>query len=568
MEKLKPVPAVRDDTTIEKLTGDGWENVITGHGTSRDKRVGNAIKSVSPSTDRQKWEDLYFGDDMAAKFVDVPAEDMVRKWFTLNVDNGGDDKTTRGADARANVEIADGMIQFLDDLGARSKVKEGITWAKVFGGGLILLGVNDGQDDMTTPLNEDKIRSFDFLSVYDRWEVEIFKNYSDPKLENFGEPEFYRFLTNSGSRGGPVAPEEIVHESRTIRFRGVLTNRRRKRRNDGWEDPVYVRLEEILADFGISWAGVSNLIADFSQSVFKMKGLADAVASASIAGSNQNEVLSRMSIMDLCRSSLRMIPLDAEDEDFMRVSSQVAGLADLLDRLALRLSAAGRFPVTILFGQSPTGLNTTAEGDIKIWYDRVSAMQESELRGPVERLVDLAFKSPNGPSKGSEPDGWQLTFTPLMQMSEKDAAETRKTQAETDSLYIGDGVVEPSEIRDSRFGGESYSTDTMIEDRPAEPPEPDEAMLEAMVEERVTARMAQNPPPVPPTPPEPARDDGRSDLLTSTDEGHLHSADLDFEGTGITSYTAGPGGTSHRHFVNDFKVNEVDGHTHTIEKPG
>ncbi|KKM25202.1 hypothetical protein LCGC14_1597350 [marine sediment metagenome] len=499
---------VETQSGLARLTSDAWENVTSGHGTLRDRRTQNRVRAVPTSLDRQRWEDLYFGDDMAAKIVDLPIEDMVREWITISVDAGDAESDSeaegeRGGEAKENAEIADDMLQFLGDLKAKRSIVEAMTWAKVFGGGMILIGVDDG-GELFEPLNPDGIRSFDGLTVYDRWEVELFRTYETD--DKFGEPEVYRIVSNSASRGGAVQPERLVHETRMIRFNGIMTNRRRQRRNDGWDDSVFIRIEQVLGDFGISWASTAILLSDFSQAVFKMKGLADAVAS-----SEGNLVLERMLIMDTCRSTVRAVPIDADDEDFERHATPVTGLSDLLEKFMLRLSAAARMPVTLLFGQSAAGMSATGEGDQKLWDQRVSAMQETDLRDGIERIVEVAFLAPNGPTSGTEPEGWSVGFNPLDHPTEKEQAENRLITAKSDDIYISNRTLDPDEVRESRFGGETYSTDTSLNERDAPDPETD-AIEKAAAE--LAAKL--NAPPVVPSvpPPEP---DANADAVDRDD---------------------------------------------------
>ena len=205
-----------------------------------------------------------------------------------------------------------------------------------------------------------------------------------------------------------------------------------------------------------------------------MKGLAEAVASE-----ESTLVHDRMLIMDMCRSSLRVIPIDADDEDWERQQTPMTGMPDMLDRLMLRLSAASGIPVSILFGQGPTGLDNTAEGDIEIWGSTVESKQETELRDPLERIVELLLKSKDGPTAGKEPDGWSLLFNPLRQMTEQQTVDLRSKQAETDERYILASVLSENEVRQSRFAGEQYSIETQLDESELEDPD---AMVAAAIE--------------------------------------------------------------------------------------
>ena len=439
-----------------RVVSDGWENPLTGHRTSRDKTTGTRIQPVAPSTDRQSLEDIYHGDDLGARIVDELVGDMLRKWIRLNV------SMSDNSDADENVEAASEMIDALDSLCARAKIKEAMTWAQVFGGSVVFIGADDGGgdniEDMAQPLRENAIRSIKFLDVYDRWDVDIESEYTDPMSEKFGQPETYR-LRNSGSvRGQANLPELLIHETRTIRFDGVRVNRRRLLRNNGWHDPVYTRISQVLADFGLSWSSASHLLADFAPMVFTSPGLA-----ASLAMDGPGVILDRMTQMDMCRSTVRMIPVD-EGEMLERKSTPLSGMPDLLSLFILRMCAAARMPVTKLFGQSPSGLNTTAEGDLSFWYDRVESQQDADLRKQLEYLIRLLWLAKDGPTSGVEPESWALDFEKLWQLSQLEEVQARKTQAETDQIYIDNGVLMTDEVARSRFGGDRYSYETQLDE--------------------------------------------------------------------------------------------------------
>lgn len=439
-----------------RVVADGWENTITGHRTARDKLSGTRVQAVEPSVNRQRYEDIYHGDDLGGRIVDELVGDMVRKWVRLNV------SMSDAADASDNVEAASDMVKALDKLKARARVKEALKWAQVFGGSLIFIGADDGGGNdlaaMAQPLRENAIRSVNFLDVYDRWDVDIESEYADPFSDKFGQPETYRIRNQSTVRGTAALPELVIHETRTVRFDGVRVNRRRLIRNTGWHDSVYIRIEQVLGDFGISWAGAAHLLADFAPMIFKSAGISD-----TLAMDGMGTVMERLTAMDMCRSTVRMVPIDA-DESLERQVTPLGGLPDTLALFILRLCAAAKMPVTKLFGQSPSGLNTTAEGDLSFWYDRVESQQDEDLRDPLEYLVKLLWLAKDGPTGGVEPDSWALDFESLWQMSQQEEAAARKTQSETDNNYIDTGVLTADEVARSRFGGDRYSFETQLDE--------------------------------------------------------------------------------------------------------
>lgn len=436
---------------------DAWQNIVTGLGTAaKDKRLGGRIVAPAVAAAREQYEILFTSDDIAARVVELPAREMVREWITLTTeDDGGNDGQKKEA-LEERVNLTKEALNKLDTLKARSMLSEALVWSKVHGGSLMFLGVDDGSgDDLTQPLNKESIRSFDFLNVFDRWDVNINTRYPFGH-EKVGQPETY--MLNAQVTGGQGGTSPIVHETRFIRFDGTLTSKQRIRENGGWSDSVYVRLEAVLRDFGITWGGVANLLQDFAQAVFKMKGLKDAIAS-----DNDDLVLTRIAIMDMCRGIGRAVPIDADDEDFQRMTTPVSGLADLLDRFAQRLAAAAEMPITLLMGQSPAGMNATGESDITNWFNQISNRQETQLRDPVELLIQLVWLSADGPTRGKEPDSWSFFFNPLWQLDRKEEAQTRKTNAEGDKMMIEMSVLSPEEVAQSRYGGDAYGDEITLD---------------------------------------------------------------------------------------------------------
>jgi phage-related protein (TIGR01555 family) len=446
---------------------DGWENIATGLGMARDKRTGGRIRVSPPNTDYKHFENLYVSDDIAATMAELPAREMVREWINVQTDDSDSDSDAPREAETVEERITAGkrMIQRLEELNAQQAVFEALVWSRVFGGALVLIGADDGKE-LSEPLEVEKIRSLDSLTVMDRWDVTVAQWDSDIKSKdnlggsNFNKPLTYRINESVSKDGSQSIEVGEIHHSRFIRFDGPLTTRRRIRDNGGWSDSIYSRIEEVLRDYGTTWAGVAHILQDFAQGVFKIKHLAELLASDT---NTTSKVIERLISMDTCRSVARAIPVDADGEDFERKSTPLSGIPETLDRFALRLATAARMPVSLLLGQSPAGLQATGDSDIRFFYDAIKSNQQTQLRPRLEYLLRLLWHSADGPTKGQEPENWSFTFNDLWQLTEEQKADVRKTQAETDALYMQWDVVTPDEIAISRFGGDAYSTDTVLD---------------------------------------------------------------------------------------------------------
>lgn len=423
---------------MAEMRADGWGNVITGLGMSvRDKRMASQVQPAVSLTPQQ-LDDLFAGDPLARRICQLPPREQTRKWLKITCDKE---------------ELAKKHMQRQQELGVQSSVFKAMVWARLYGGSVLLLGVDDGAGrDLAEPLNEANIRTFKWMNVIERRHIEVATLYGDEFGPKLGEPQTYRLngtsiVDVSGKKYG-----REIHESRVIRFDGVLTPLDRISQNNGWCDSIFVSLLHAIRDTWGGFDGAAALLQDFAQAVYKMNGLAGAM------GQGQDSlVLARLKQVDMVRSLMRAVVID-KDEEFTRVATPVTGMPELLDRLEQLLSAVTGIPATKLWGRSPAGMNATGESDTRNWYDEQSSEQETELRPKLERLFRLMWLAKDGPSGGAQPDSWEFAFNPLWQLTAKEQSDVRKVTAEADAIEITSGVIHPEEVRQSRYGGGTYST--------------------------------------------------------------------------------------------------------------
>lgn len=446
--------------SIRKLGFDAWENVLTGLGRRlRDKREGALVKRPPVNNSEELYEYLYQGDDVAARIAEIIPREMTREWIDLSIDTNQDESSElRTEDVSEAANLATEVLNKLDVLKAKRRTYEALVFARVYGNGALFLGIDDGNDP-AEPLDEDSIRSFDFITAFDRWELRIERYYQDFRSPDFGMPEIFRIVQTKAPGFVPDPSfNALIHESRMVVFDGTFTTRRRRRDNGGWADSIYSRLESVIRDYSTSFEGVAAHLQDWGQFVYKMRGLADALAS-----DQDKVILDRIQTVDITRSMIRAILLDADAESVERIATPAAGIDALLDRMSMRLAQAAEMPLTLLQGRSPAGENATGESDIQFFYDQIRAKQESELRDPIEKMIRLILKSADGPTRGLEPENYSFEFRPLWQMDDKEKAEVRLTQAQADAIYLDREVVTADEVAHSRFGGDRYSTDTQLD---------------------------------------------------------------------------------------------------------
>lgn len=417
---------------------DSWVNLLTGVGLNHRKTAVSMRAASSDYLDDATLESLYDLDGIAARIVRAVPNHALREGFTV---------TTGDAAADARVKAR------LDDLLVASRVRLAWTWARLYGGGAVFLGADDGRPP-SEPLDLAALRSVRFVVDVDRRDLIPQRWNDDPLSPRFGQPETYT-LTRPGGVGASML---TVHASRLVRFDGAEVTRARRQSLQGWGDSVLQRVYAELQQLRGAHAAVAALLHEASQGVFKIKDL------MTLIGDDKNDVLKRrLEIMDMARSVARSILVDADGESFERTEvGALTGVVEVMDRFVNLLAGVSETPVTVLMGQAPAGLNATGESDIRAWYDGIQAEREAMLRPRLEYVVRLVMCAQDGPTGGVEPAAWKVVFPSLYQMTDAEKAEVRNKQADTDTKYIDKGVLAATEVRASRFRPDGWSAETAL----------------------------------------------------------------------------------------------------------
>lgn len=436
------------------VTLDSWQNLVTGLGDpTRDKGLSSSV--VNCRLDYNTLTEVYRGDGMAQIIVDVPAGEMTRAGCDFTIE---DDE-----DAAEEVQaILDKKLKIL------SMQRRGTKWKRLYGGAGILIGVNDGLK-LELPVNETRIKSVDYLNVFDASEIRPIDWQANPAKADFGEPTMYQIFPRIFGIGTSVLFEK-VHASRVVRMNGIEANRMQAALHFGWGDGVIDRCYAVLRDYANAHGGAAALINDFAQGIYKLKGLASAM------GSGREELIrKRIALIDFCRSVLRGVVLDADGEDFERKSTTLAGLPDLLQQISTRLAAEARIPESKMFGTQPGGLSGgKQDGALELWHKEIHADQENELTPGYMKIARYVMLAKDSPTGGKEPDEFGVEWRALSELSETEEATMHLAQAQADELMLINGVLGPETIRTSRFKGD-YSLKTTIEEGQEPLPMPDDS---------------------------------------------------------------------------------------------
>lgn len=346
---------------------------------------------------------MYAEGGLPARVVDMIPDTAVSRGVVID----GDDRV--GAE--------------LDRLKALPALADAWRWARLTGGGAIVVVAKDGRS-LREPLNVDGLVQLLELKVFTLDDVSATeRRYSDPKEANYGMPEVYRVRVQAA---GVPAAEFLVHESRLIEVPGDPLPAKLNRKGIPWAGrPAVSRAFRAIRRYGEGLQWALRLLEKKQQAVHKMKGLADA-----IAAQLESVVRKRVEMVDTVRNAMNGVAVDAED-DYQVLSSDMGGVKDALAEFQIAVAAEGGYPATVLFGRSAAGLNATGDGDLEGFYNTVAMGREVKLNPALERLVSL-IRAQQKLAGGAKPQGeaWAISWPALKPATAKEEADVRKANAE------------------------------------------------------------------------------------------------------------------------------------------
>lgn len=408
---------------------DGYLNIFSGVGTKRDPLSMTRITG-DPLLDQGTLESLFSGDGLARRIVEMPADEMTRSWFRIEGEGG------------------EAVSDHLETINARGAFVNSAVWARLYGGAVAVILLEDGLT-LAEPVDDARIRRVIGIKVFDRYRVTLSHGdelSADPIRALDGIPAIINVKPPRG--GGAMR----VHESRCVFIPGVRLPEMARAANGGWDASVLQGAVTPLLRYNTGLNNATALMRDFVQSVLSVKGLTQMLASG-----RESVVRDRLALLDLSRSLLNTMIIDADGEAYSKSSSSVAGIPDLIDRFIEHLSSVTGIPVNKLVGRSAAGLNATGAAETRNWYDALSAEQHRVLSPLAERVVGLIYAS-----MGGAPDAWSIRWNSLYAPTDADVATMRKTVAETDKIYLDTGVLSAEDVAVSRFGGGDWSMATTL----------------------------------------------------------------------------------------------------------
>ncbi len=446
---------------IQKQTGkavrpfraDGYVNLMNRYGTSKDPAEHYHFER-EPDIPDDVLTMVYEGNGLFAKIIDTPAEEAIKHGFTLK--------------DVSDQNVEDFYVEALDELDWEEIAMTAIRWARLFGGSIAVMLINDG-GRLEDPLNWRNIKSIDDIRVYERAIVQpdyqSMYSYdpSDPfrtRGSRLGMPEFYRVTSRYGNF--------TVHDSRCLVFQnGILPENATNSLYQLWGIPEYIRIRRALKDAELAHESAPKLLDRSVQAIYKMQGLSSLLATEQ----GENQVLRRLQVIDMARGMLNSLVIDADGEDYDFKTFQFSGITDVVSASCNMLSAITSIPQTILFGQGVGGMSSTDDTSMENYYNYVERIQKRMLRSNLRYLLSIIFQAGLYTGEVDEVPKINVEFNPLWSMTDTEQADldqkkaaTQLTKAQTAQAYVSMEAIDPSEVRKKLADSDEFDVETMLDE--------------------------------------------------------------------------------------------------------
>jgi phage-related protein (TIGR01555 family) len=200
-------------------------------------------------------------------------------------------------------------------------------------------------------------------------------------------------------------------------------------------------LSQIAQPYVDIWLRTRQSVADMIHSFSVMVLMTD--LNTILQPGNAASLIARVTLFNTLRDNQGLMLANKDSEDLKNVSASLSGLDHLQAQSQEHVASIARIPLVKYTGLQPTGLNASSEGEIRVYYDTISAGQNRFQRPNLTRVFNFVQLSLFGEV---DPD-LTFEFEPLWDLSAKEKSEKEKSDAERDDKYVNMGALDPAEVR-------------------------------------------------------------------------------------------------------------------------
>jgi len=357
------------------------------------------------------------------KACTVPAKDVVRNWFDITVNDG--------------FEVDEKILNELCEQDERyhlpKKVTEFVRKGRVFGYRLAYFKVDsDDPNYYELPFNIDAVKPGSYRGIV---QIDPYWVIGQLDSEAQGDPASLNFYEPTWWQVGALR----IHKSHCVIFRTCDLPDVLK--------PTYqfggVPVPQMIA----SRIYAAERLADEAPALALTKRTDIYKVDSAQAIAQGVNFYDKINDWIYNRSNFGIKIVDKESEDVVTNDTSLDGLKDnIMTQYQLCCSVAD-VPAVKLLGVSPTGLNSTGEGEEAIYHELIAGLQAGAVTDLVNRHHDLVIKSVIMPKFNIASFDTTINWRPLDEMTSKEKAETNQLKAQTDVLLSQAGAIDGADIR-------------------------------------------------------------------------------------------------------------------------
>lgn len=321
--------------------------------------------------------------------------------------------------------------------------RQAIIHDQAFGGSHVYFKLKGDKDSRSLPMLMKPYSvpkgSFEGLRVVEPyWVTPNYYNSIDPTAADFYKPSTWWMLgievhsTRMQTLVSRPVPDMLKP---TYSFRGVSMSQLAIPYVDNW-----LRTRQSVSDT-VKQFSISGVKTDLQQSLSPGAG---------------QDLLNRAQLINAYRDNRNIMFLDMATEEFFQVNTPLSGLDALQAQAQEQMSAVSHIPLVKLLGVTPTGLNASSEGEIRVFYDYVRGYQKNvvmSLMLNAIRVIQLSLYGEVDPHVI-----WE--WAPLLELTKLEEADARAKDADTDAKYVEMGAVTAEQVAEvlhndahSRYAG-------------------------------------------------------------------------------------------------------------------
>jgi hypothetical protein len=179
-------------------------------------------------------------------------------------------------------------------------------------------------------------------------------------------------------------------------------------------------------------------------------------------------LLDRIKLFVASRDNQGVMALDKGTEELQQIAVPLSGLDALQAQAQEHMAAPSHIPLVKLLGITPTGLNASSEGEIKVFYDWIRSQQQAFFSKHLQTVLEIVQLD----LFGKIDDAITFEYVPLSSPTVKELADIRKADSDGGVALINAGVISSDEERE-RLQADPNSGYTNLSGPAPEPPAPE-----------------------------------------------------------------------------------------------